>query len=123
MKHIAFLMTFRRLIKKIHSVACEVFVRIRSFSCCISSLNLSAWLGLVISVLFLTDIPRGKYLLEVFLMNENSLYFECNRILKIEIYSLQSKLNLNWKFWDNLYYYFYVYFSRSYPKCSKVSCI
>ena len=106
MKHIAFLMTFRRLIKKIYSRACEVFVRIRSFSCFIFSLNLSAWLGLVISVLFSTDIPRGKYLVEIFLMNENSLYFECNRILKIEICSLQSKLNLNWKFWDNLYDYF-----------------
>jgi hypothetical protein len=121
-KHITFVKTFRSLIKKIHNRACEVFVRIPSFSCRISYLNLSVWLGLVIRVLLSTDITIRKYLVEIFLMNENLLYFECNRMLKIEIYSLQSKLNLNPKFWDNLYYYS-LYFSMSYPKCSKVKCV
>ena len=122
MKHITFVMTFRSLIKTIHSGACEGFVRIRRFSSRTPSLNLSVWLGLVIRVLFSTDIPMRKHLVETILMNENLLYFECNRILKNEIYSLQSKLNLNRKIWDNLYYYSF-YFSTSYPKCSKVSCI
>ena len=82
-------------------------------------LNLSVWLGLVIRVLLSTDIPIHKYLVETFIMNENSLYFECNRKLKIEMYSL---LNLNPKFWGNLYYYS-LCFSTSYHKYSEVSCI
>jgi hypothetical protein len=97
MKHITCVITFRLLIKKIHTTACEVFARIRSFSYSISSLYLSVWLVLVIRVLLSTDIPIRKYLVETFLMNENWPYFVCNGILKIEIYSLQYTLNGNFK--------------------------
>jgi hypothetical protein len=122
MKHITSVITFRHLIKKVHNRACECFVRILSFSCRISFLNLFLWRVLVIRALLSTNIPIGKYLVEIILVNLNSLYIECNGILKIEMFSLKSDLNLKRKFWGNLYYYS-SYFSTSCPKCSKVSCI